>query len=346
MNKLWLRLAVAALLLAAVAVGAASSARTAEVADTAIAGTPDIAPSAGISGGPLMMELAAEPAAVVYAEARGRGASKDEAGRAAKARKESNERAQGDVLQSPQQKGIGATPLYQVQTSYNGIAVQAQPGAAAEIAALPGVKAVHAIPLVDLDNHSSVPLIGALQAWGSYGNTGTGMNRGHRHRRRLRPPRLRRLRLEHGLGDCAERGDQPAAAGLRQPGRLPDPGDLSDGEGRRRLGLRRRRLHRLGGGRRSRSRSEPDGLQRPRHATWPARRRARRQRGWHDAITGPYNAHAEHRRDDDRPRRRAAGRALRATRLRLRRQHRPHRARRSTGRPTRTVTATRPTTST
>ena len=176
MKRLWLRLAVAALLLAAIAVGAASSARTAEVSDTAIAGTPDIAPSAGSSGGPLMIELAGEPAAVVYAEARGRGASKDEAGRAAKARKESNERAQGDVLQSMQQKGIGATPLYQVQTSYNGIAVQAQPGAAADIAALPGVKAVHAIPLVELDNHSSVPLIGALQAWESYGNTGTGMS--------------------------------------------------------------------------------------------------------------------------------------------------------------------------
>ena len=61
-----------------------------------------------------------------------------------------------------------------MQSAYNGIAVQAAPGAASELAALPGVQSVHAIPLVELDNHSSVPLIGALQAWGTYGKTGTG----------------------------------------------------------------------------------------------------------------------------------------------------------------------------
>ena len=49
------------------------------------------------------------------------------------------------------------------------------PGTIDELAALPGVAAVHVIPLVELDNHSSVPLIGALQAWGAYGKTGTGM---------------------------------------------------------------------------------------------------------------------------------------------------------------------------
>ena len=63
-----------------------------------------------------------------------------------------------------------------MQSAYNGIAVQAAPGTLAELAELPGVTAVHEIPLVELDNHSSVPLIGALQAWGTYGNTGDGLS--------------------------------------------------------------------------------------------------------------------------------------------------------------------------
>ncbi len=93
-----------------------------------------------------------------------------------KASKQAAEQAQGNVLGSLDASGIDATPLYQVQTAYNGIAVQAAPGTVAELAELPGVKAVHEIPLVELDNHSSVPLITALQAWGSFGNTGTGMS--------------------------------------------------------------------------------------------------------------------------------------------------------------------------
>ena len=71
------------------------------------------------------------------------------------------------MLAALERQGIDATPLYQVQSAYNGIAVQAAPGTLSELAALPGVKAVHEIPLVELDNHSSVPLIGALQAWGA-----------------------------------------------------------------------------------------------------------------------------------------------------------------------------------
>jgi subtilisin family serine protease len=122
--------------------------------------------------GPVMVELAGEPSAVVYAEARGRGASKAQAGQAAKARKAANDQAQQAVLQAMQRQGIAATPLYDVQTAYNGIVVQAEPGAAAELAALPGVKAVHALPLMELDNAYTVPLIGALQAWEAHGGTG------------------------------------------------------------------------------------------------------------------------------------------------------------------------------
>ena len=130
------------------------------------------------TGGAVMLELAGAPSAIVYADARKLGASKADAGKASKATKNANDQAQSSVLAALDSQGIDATPLYQVQTAYNGIAVQAAPGTLSELAALPGVKAVHEIPLVTLDNHSSVPLIGGLQAWGAYGKTGSGMRIG------------------------------------------------------------------------------------------------------------------------------------------------------------------------
>jgi subtilisin family serine protease len=128
------------------------------------------------SGGAVMLELAGEPSAVAFAKARELGASEAAAGEAGKARKRANEAAQANVLQNIQSAGIDATVLYQVQSAYNGIAVQAEPGAVSDLMDVPGVKAVHVIPLVELDNHSSVPLIGSQQAWGTYGKTGAGMS--------------------------------------------------------------------------------------------------------------------------------------------------------------------------
>ena len=170
------RLVGALALTAAVAAFAAGGASTATVDDTVVNGLGTELQSLDATGGAVMLELAGEPSAVTYTKARSLGASKADAGKAGKASKERNEQAQGAVLADLQSAGIDATPLYQVQSAYNGIAVQAAPGTIDELAALPGVAAVHVIPLVELDNHSSVPLIGALQAWGTYGKTGTGMS--------------------------------------------------------------------------------------------------------------------------------------------------------------------------
>jgi subtilisin family serine protease len=128
------------------------------------------------NGGAVMLELAGQPSAVAYADARALGASEASAGATAVARKRANEQAQADVLANIASAGIEATTLYQVQSAYNGIAVQADPGAVSDLMDVPGVKAVHVIPLVELDNHSSVPLIGSQQAWGTYGKTGAGMS--------------------------------------------------------------------------------------------------------------------------------------------------------------------------
>jgi subtilisin family serine protease len=170
------RLVGALALTAAVAAFAAGGAFTATVDDTVVNTLGAELQSLDATGGAVMLELAGEPSAVTYTKARGLGASEADAGKAGKASKERNEQAQGAVLAGLQSAGIDATPLYQVQSAYNGIAVQAAPGTIDELAALPGVAAVHVIPLVELDNHSSVPLIGALQAWGTYGKTGTGMS--------------------------------------------------------------------------------------------------------------------------------------------------------------------------
>ena len=170
------RLVGALALTAAFAAFAAGGASTATVDDTVVNALGTELQSLDATGGAVMLELAGEPSAVTYTKARSMGASKADAGKAGKASKERNEQAQGAVLADLQSAGIDATPLYQVQSAYNGIAVQAAPGTIDELAALPGVAAVHVIPLVELDNHSSVPLIGALQAWGSFGKTGTGMS--------------------------------------------------------------------------------------------------------------------------------------------------------------------------
>jgi subtilisin family serine protease len=123
-----------------------------------------------------MLELAGEPSAVAYAKARRLGASEAAAGQTGVATKEANEAAQSAVVQRIAQAGIDAAVLYQVQSAYNGIAVQASAGEVDDLMKVPGVKAVHVIPLVELDNHSSVPLIGAPQAWSDFGKRGEGMS--------------------------------------------------------------------------------------------------------------------------------------------------------------------------
>ena len=168
--RLWVALAAVLALTASVA----SAARTTAVADTEVNATSVGLESLNASGGPIMLEFAGAPSAETYTNARDRGASAASAGSASRAQADQNSAAQSAALAAMSARGIGATPLYQMQTTYNGIAVQAEPGAAAALAALPGVVAVHEIPLVTLENHSSVPLIGAQTAWQVFGNAGAG----------------------------------------------------------------------------------------------------------------------------------------------------------------------------
>ena len=187
--RLWVALAAVLALTASVA----SAARTTAVADTQINATSAGLESLNASGGAIMLEFAGAPSAQTYANARDRGASAASAGSASRSQADRNTAAQADVLAAMSARGIEATPLYQMQTTYNGIAVQAEPGAAAALAALPGVVAVHEIPLVTIENHSSVPL--DRRADGLAGvrqRRRRQVDRRYRHRPRLRAPRLRR----------------------------------------------------------------------------------------------------------------------------------------------------------
>jgi subtilisin family serine protease len=172
---LW-RAARVVTLLAVVAAFAAGGASSAPTDDMTPQGDGATLASLERSGGAVMLELSGEPSAVAYANARELGATEAAAGQAGKARMRANEAAQSEVLANIQSAGIDATVLYQVQSAYNGIAVQAEPGAVSDLMDVPGVSAVHVIPLIELHNHSSVPLIGSQQAWGTFGKTGTGMS--------------------------------------------------------------------------------------------------------------------------------------------------------------------------
>jgi subtilisin family serine protease len=130
----------------------------------------DVAPSA-LASGPVMLELAGPPAAVVHANELSSGASASAAAAASRAQKQRNSAAQAAVVSA-----VGSDLLYSVQTAYNGVAVSADsPAEVARYAELPGVTAVHPIPLAEPHNASSVGFIGAHQAWQAFGATGEGM---------------------------------------------------------------------------------------------------------------------------------------------------------------------------
>ncbi len=127
----------------------------------------------------VMLELTDAPSGAAYADARGRGASAPDAAQEARGQKVRVEGAQQTALGALRAAVPAARVTYRVQAAYNGIAVVVDAGDVARLRGLPGVKAVHVIPLLRRDNASSVPLIGAPTAWqGGGGLTGTGVRIG------------------------------------------------------------------------------------------------------------------------------------------------------------------------
>ena len=87
------------------------------------------------------------------------------------------EKEQQDVVAALAVLDPPVTVLYPLRRLYNGVVVAASPGQRAQLAALPGVKAVHPLPLLHLDMVSSAPLIRAPQVW-STSLTGRGVRIG------------------------------------------------------------------------------------------------------------------------------------------------------------------------
>ena len=125
-----------------------------------------------------MIELAAPPAAVIYAGlARGDLVSSAAAVAAAQGHLAAIEAAQQAT--ATWLAGHDVPVLYRTQRVYNGIAVRAHPAQVATLATLPGVKAIHRILAARPDNATSVPYLDAPLLWGGVAGAppalGTGM---------------------------------------------------------------------------------------------------------------------------------------------------------------------------
>jgi hypothetical protein len=155
---------------------------TSAAAPGAAQGDPDRRPNRTIDAalyrqrsGPakVVIELADAPATQAFAAAQANSTAPQAIAAA---------RRQITRIESAQQALLGplaranARLIYRVQRVYNGIAAIVDSSKLAEIAGLPGVKAIHPLITKHLDNSSSVPLIGAPQLWDSAGLNVTGTN--------------------------------------------------------------------------------------------------------------------------------------------------------------------------
>jgi hypothetical protein len=146
------------------------------------AATPPVsAPPARMHGAatrrPMMIELSAEPTAVVFARERDRASAKGGsaeaiADQAAVAQLAVVEAEQAPFVEAIRRGDIAGTFLYSIQRVGNGIAAEMSVNEAARVAAMPGVRAVVPLALMSVDRSSSVPLIGAPALWSP--NLGSG----------------------------------------------------------------------------------------------------------------------------------------------------------------------------
>ncbi len=136
----------------------------------------------------IVVELQSEPATVVYGRLKGVRAETELAA-TTQSQIERVKQEQQVFLDALLNEGILPTLspqqgdeeffLFQVQRVYNGVALRIQAGRIAQIAKLPGVKAIHRLSLKEIDHTSSVPLINAPQVWNiGLGNRGDGIKVG------------------------------------------------------------------------------------------------------------------------------------------------------------------------
>ncbi|OGN83767.1 MAG: hypothetical protein A2X23_01965 [Chloroflexi bacterium GWC2_73_18] len=122
----------------------------------------------------VVLELAAEPVAVRQGEAlrQGRQLSKAEREAIRAALRSSQDKLKAGVA------AAGGRVLRQFQDAYNGMTVRIPAAKVGALADLAGVRAVHAVKQVYLDNERGVQYIGTPAAWQDLGATGAGVTIG------------------------------------------------------------------------------------------------------------------------------------------------------------------------
>ncbi len=111
----------------------------------------------------ILVQLADDPSAQVYAAALEQRASTAQATSLAQSRFQQIDQAQRSLLnQSPL---AAAQFVYRTQRVYNGIGLYVDPALIPEISALPGVLAVHPLPVQTVETASAVPFLGTPALW-------------------------------------------------------------------------------------------------------------------------------------------------------------------------------------
>ncbi len=111
----------------------------------------------------ILVQLADDPTAQVYAAALAQRASTAQATSLAQSRLQQIDRTQRALLEeSPL---AAAQFVYRIQRVYNGIGLYVDPALIPEISALPGVLAVHPLPVQTIEMASAVPFLGAPALW-------------------------------------------------------------------------------------------------------------------------------------------------------------------------------------
>lgn len=138
-----------------------------------------VAAPPGLSGRHhFVLEMADTPAAVLFAAQRAKSLGVAVAGQSAREQSIRVTKAQTALKEALAASKIDAQVIYQLRQVYNGVVVQADAKEVSRLAKLPGVAAVRYLPLQQLDHTATMPLIGATQAWSSYGLTGQGIRVG------------------------------------------------------------------------------------------------------------------------------------------------------------------------
>jgi subtilisin family serine protease len=127
----------------------------------------------------IVVELSDPPVVRATENAKLAGMAQADAVAAGQAQLNRIERAQDSLLQTVRSFDADAQVIYETQRVFNGVALKVSPEAALQITRLPGVARVHTLRSFELDNASSVPLIGAPEVWqAAAGVTGEGISIG------------------------------------------------------------------------------------------------------------------------------------------------------------------------